>query len=63
LGGRDRWITGVIGQSDLPSEFQDSQSYTEKSCLEEPKKKKKKETETERQREKLTNWCLEVSNI
>jgi hypothetical protein len=32
LGGRGRWI----------SEFQDSQGYTEKPCLEKPKKKKKK---------------------
>jgi hypothetical protein len=30
------------GQPVLQSEFQDSQSYTEKPCLEKPKKKKKK---------------------
>jgi hypothetical protein len=32
LKGRSRWI----------SEFQDSQGYTEKSCIEKPKKKKEK---------------------
>lgn len=29
----------------------------------EREREREKETETERQREKLTNWCLEVSNI
>jgi hypothetical protein len=33
LGGRGRWI----------SEFQDSQGYTEKPCLEKPKKQKQKQ--------------------
>jgi hypothetical protein len=32
----------VQGQPSLQSEFQDSQGYTEKPCLEKPKKKKKK---------------------
>jgi hypothetical protein len=32
----------VHGQPGLQSEFQDSQSYKEKPCLEKPKKKKKK---------------------
>jgi hypothetical protein len=32
----------VRGQPGLQSEFQDSQDYTEKPCLEKPKKKKKK---------------------
>jgi hypothetical protein len=32
-GGRGRWISG------LQSEFQDSQGYTEKPCLEKKKKK------------------------
>jgi hypothetical protein len=35
----DFWVRGQPG---LQSEFQDSQSYTEKSCLEKPKRKKKK---------------------
>jgi hypothetical protein len=35
----DFWVRGQPG---LQSEFQDSQSYTEKPCLEKPKKKKKK---------------------
>jgi hypothetical protein len=35
----DFWVRG---QSGLQSEFQDSQDYTEKPCLEKPKKKKKK---------------------
>jgi hypothetical protein len=34
--------TRVRGQPGLQSEFQDSQDYTEKPCLEKPKKKKKK---------------------
>jgi hypothetical protein len=33
----------VRGQPGLQSEFQDSQGYTEKPCLEKPKKKRKKE--------------------
>jgi hypothetical protein len=36
----DFWVWGQPG---LQSEFQDSQSYTEKPCLEKPKKKKKKQ--------------------
>jgi hypothetical protein len=36
----DFWVQGQPG---LQSEFQDSQGYTEKPCLEKPKKKKKKE--------------------
>ena len=35
----DFWVRG---QPDLQSEFQDSQGYTEKPCLEKPKKKKKR---------------------
>jgi hypothetical protein len=35
----DFWVRG---QPSLQSEFQDSQGYTEKPCLEKPKKKKKK---------------------
>jgi hypothetical protein len=35
----DFWVQGQPG---LQSEFQDSQSYTEKPCLKKPKKKKKK---------------------
>jgi hypothetical protein len=35
----DYWVRGQPG---LQSEFQDSQGYTEKPCLEKPKKKKKK---------------------
>jgi hypothetical protein len=34
----------VQGQSDLYREFQDSQSYTEKSCLEKTKNKTNKQT-------------------
>jgi hypothetical protein len=32
----------VLGQPGLQIEFQDSQGYTEKPCLEKPKKKKEK---------------------
>jgi hypothetical protein len=35
----------VRGQPGLQSEFQDSQAYTEKPCVEKPKKKKKKEND------------------
>jgi hypothetical protein len=35
----DFWVRGQPG---LQNEFQDSQSYTEKPCLEKPFKKKKK---------------------
>jgi hypothetical protein len=38
----DFWVRGQPG---LQSEFQDSQGYTEKPCLEKPKKKKKKKTQ------------------
>jgi hypothetical protein len=38
----DFWVRGHPG---LQSEFQDSQGYTEKPCLEKPKKKKKKKKE------------------
>jgi hypothetical protein len=39
--GRQREVDfGVRGQPGLQSEFQDSQGYTEKPCLEKPKKKK-----------------------
>jgi hypothetical protein len=41
--GRQRQVDfWVRGQTDLQSEFQDSQGYTEKPCLEKPKPKKKK---------------------
>jgi hypothetical protein len=41
--GRQRQVDfWVWGQPGLQSEFQDSQGYTEKPCLEKPKKKKKK---------------------
>ena len=35
----DLWVWGQPG---LQNEFQNSQGYTEKPCLEKPKKKKKK---------------------
>jgi hypothetical protein len=41
--GRQRQADfGVPGQPGLQSEFQDSQDYTEKPCLEKTKKKKRK---------------------
>jgi hypothetical protein len=36
------------GQPGLQSEFQDSHGYTEKPCLEKPKKKKKKKRKKEK---------------
>ena len=34
MGGRGQWLSWVWGQPGLQTKFQDSQSYTEKSCLE-----------------------------
>jgi hypothetical protein len=42
LGGRGRRISEFEASLVYKSEFQDSQGYTEKPCLEKPKKKKKK---------------------
>jgi hypothetical protein len=43
--GRQRQVDfWVRGQPGLQSEFQDSQGYTEKPCLEKKKKKKKQPT-------------------
>ena len=56
--GRQRWEDfRVPGQPGLQTEFQDSQGYTEKPCLEKPKgrereKMKKKEKEKEREKER-----------
>jgi hypothetical protein len=47
LSSRPAWST---------TEFQDSQGYKEKPCLEKPKKKKKKK-KREREREKLIEFC------
>jgi hypothetical protein len=42
LGGRGRWISEFEASLVyIQSEFQDSQGYTEKPCLEKTKKKKK----------------------
>jgi hypothetical protein len=41
LGRQRQADFGVRGQPGLQSEFQDSQDYTEKSCLEKPKTNKK----------------------
>jgi hypothetical protein len=40
LGGRGKRISEFEASLVYKSEFQDSQSYTEKPCLEKPKKKK-----------------------
>jgi hypothetical protein len=42
LGRQRQADFSVRGQPDLQSEFQDSQGYTEKPCLEKPKEKEKK---------------------
>jgi hypothetical protein len=44
----------------LQSEFQDSQGYTEKPCLEKPKKKKKKKR-MEKQTEAVLVECRETN--
>jgi hypothetical protein len=52
LGGRGRQISEFEASLEpgLQNEFQDSQGYTEKPCLEKPKKKKKKERKEGRKR-------------
>jgi hypothetical protein len=50
LGGRGRQISGI------QSEFQDSQGYTEKPCLEKPKQKTK-------QQQQLTTILKEGNNV
>jgi hypothetical protein len=47
LGGRGRRISEFERPAWSQSEFQDSQGYTEKPCLEKPKKKKKKKKKIE----------------
>jgi hypothetical protein len=46
---------GFRGQPGLQSEFQDSQDYTEKPCLNPPPQKKRKEEE--RKKEKVPRVC------
>jgi hypothetical protein len=41
LGGRGRQISEFEASLVLQSEFQDSQGYTEKTCLKKPKSKSK----------------------
>jgi hypothetical protein len=43
LGGRGRQISELEASLVYKVSFQDSQGYTEKPCLEKPKKKKRKE--------------------
>jgi hypothetical protein len=45
----DFWVWGQPG---LQNEFQDSQGYTEKPCLEKPKKKKKNQKKKQRKKKK-----------
>jgi hypothetical protein len=70
--GRQRQVNfWVWGQPGLQSEFQDSQGYTEKPCLEKPKKKKKKKdhyqiapesiAETSTLCCSLCTWCFHQS--
>jgi hypothetical protein len=44
----------IRGQPGLQSEFQDSQKYTEKPCLEKQKQKKRKKRKRKRKRKKET---------
>jgi hypothetical protein len=54
LGGRGRWISEFEASLVYRVEFQDSQGYTEKPCLEKPnKKKKEKPDESCKERGKL----------
>jgi len=54
LGRQRQADVWVQGQPGLQSEFQDSQGYTEKHCLEKPKRKggKKEEREDGKEKEK-----------
>jgi hypothetical protein len=54
----DFWVQGQPG---LLSEFQDSQGYTEKPCLEKPKKKKKERKAKAKQIIVDANQRLEVT--
>jgi hypothetical protein len=51
----DFWVRGQPG---LQSEFQDSQGYTEKPCLEKPKKKKKKGKKKKKKKDKTGFLCV-----
>jgi hypothetical protein len=55
----DFWVQGQPG---LQSEFQDSQSYTEKPCLEKPKKKKMPREMAESHLIGKGHWMAEVTN-
>jgi hypothetical protein len=56
LGGRGRQISWVQGQPVLQSEFQESQSYTEKPCLERKEKKKYFWSQRDGLMVKSTSW-------
>ena len=55
--GRGRQISELRGQSGLQSEFQDSQGYTQKPCLEKTKQNKTKQNKTKQNKPK-TNMVL-----
>jgi hypothetical protein len=54
LGGRGRQIYKFKAKPGLQSEFQDSQGYTEKPCLEKQTNKKKQKQKLQRE----WNICL-----
>jgi hypothetical protein len=56
----DFWVWGQPG---LQSEFQDSQGYTEKHCLEKPKPKQTKQTnkQTNKQKQNYTGQGARVT--
>jgi Sec-independent protein translocase protein TatA len=56
LGGRGRWISEFQASLVyLQSELQDSQSYTEKPCLEKQKQKKQKTKNKKPNKQKKIN--------
>jgi hypothetical protein len=60
LGGRGRWIS-EFKASLVYRVSQDNQGYTEKPCLEKPKKKKKQKKEKKRKImsiSKVIKWIL-----
>ena len=57
----DFWIQGQPG---LQSEFQDSQGYTEKPCLEKNKKQKTNKQTNKKQKTKTKkNWSFVFSDV
>ena len=55
-------VDGVQGQLGLQSEFQDSQSYTEKPCLKNQASKQTNQRDRETERDRETDGDRDVAN-